>query len=311
MTSGTRNGVLDAIGGTALVRLDSLVPPGAAEVWVKLEGTNPTGSYKDRMAVSLIEGALHREEVRSGDTVVEYTGGSTGTSLAMVCAVTGLRFTAVFSDAFSASKRQAMEAFGATVVVERSDDGLITSELADRMRRRALDLADRDRHHYADQFGSPDVPRGYASIGREVAEALDGELDAVCMAVGTGGALMGTLAGLAETGVHPRAVAVEPAEAPLLTAGRAGAHTVEGVAVFSDPPFLDRTRVREVRVIAQERAFEMCRALARTEAIFGGGSTGLNVAAAIDVAQDLGRGHRVLTVACDSGLKYVGGHIYR
>lgn len=301
---------LAAIGRTPMVRLGALVPDGAAEVWVKLEGGNPTGSYKDRMAVSLLSNALRRGDVSPGDTVVEFTGGSTGTALGFVAGVLGLQFTAVFSDAFADSKRQAMEAFGATVLIEPSVDGMITTELAERMRRRAHELAAQPGFFYADQFGSPDVRRGYAPMGEEIADALDRDLDVFCTAVGTGGALMGTLDGLRRSGVDPEVVTVEPAEAPLLTTGVSGAHHVEGVAVFPDPPFLDRSVLADVRVVAQERAFEMCRSLARAEGVFGGASTGLNVCAAIDLAVELGEGHRVVTISCDTGLKYVGEDPY-
>jgi cysteine synthase A len=309
MSSDARS-LLSAIGGTPLVRLGPSVPDGAAEVWVKVEGTNPTGSYKDRMAVSVVTGALERGEVSPGDTIVEYTGGSTGTSLAFVSAVLGLNFTAVFSDAFSHSKKQAMEAFGATVLTEPSRGTGITPELAGRMRDRAYAVAERPGHYYADQFGSPDVRRGYAAMGAEIAAELDGDVDLLCVAVGTGGALMGTLDGLRAAGVTPEVVAVEPAESQLLTTGAPGAHRVEGVAVFPDPPFLERSALQDVRIVEQERAFAMCRRLARTEGIFAGGSTGLNVAAAIDLAVELGPGHTVVTLACDNGLKYLGGEIY-
>ena len=176
------SGVLEAIGGTPLVRLGASVPDGAAEVWVKVEGANPTGSYKDRMAVSVVIGALERGDVAPGDTIVEYTGGSTGTSLAFVCAVQGLEFTAVFSDAFSNSKKQAMEAFGATVLTEPSHGAGITPELAGRMRARAYALAEEPGHYYADQFGSPDVRRGYTTLGTEIAVGLDRDVDVLCVA---------------------------------------------------------------------------------------------------------------------------------
>ncbi|MDI3335680.1 cysteine synthase family protein [Defluviimonas aestuarii] len=299
-----------AIGNTPLVRLRKVVPGGAAEVWVKLEGGNPTGSYKDRMAISVLNAALERGDVSPGDTVVEFTGGSTGTALAFVSGVLGLKFTAVFSDAFSKSKQQAMEAFGAEVLVEKSVDGAITHELAERMRLRAHALADQPGHYYADQFGSPDVRTGYQTMGREIAEALDGDIDVVCAGVGTGGALMGSLDGMREMGVAPHVVALEPSQSPLLTTGRSGGHKVEGIAVFPDPPFLDRSQVSEVRMVNQERAFEMCRKLAREEGVFGGGSTGLNVCAAIELAIELGPGKRVVTFNCDSGAKYLGGPIY-
>ncbi|WNM28495.1 cysteine synthase family protein [Demequina capsici] len=302
--------ILTAIGGTPLIRLGGIVPDGAAEVWVKLEGGNPTGSYKDRMALSVIRAALERGDVRQGDTLVEFTGGSTGMSLALVAGVLGLKFTAVFSDAFSHSKQQAMEAFGATVVVEHSDDGLITTALAERMRERAHDLAAQPGHHYVDQFGSPDVPPGYVPMGTEIATSLGGEFDVFCHGVGTGGALMGALDGMRAAGASPQVVALEPTQAPLLSEGRSGAHSVEGIAVFTDPAFLDRSRLDDVRVIDQNRAFDTCRRLACSEGVFAGASTGLNVAAAIELAEQLGSGHRVVTIACDTGLKYLGEQPY-
>jgi len=307
---GKLGGGLAAIGNTPLVRLGPLVPDGAADVWVKLEGANPTGSYKDRMAISVLKNGVERGEMEPGDTVVEFTGGSTGTALAFVAAVLGLKFTAVFSDAFSASKQQAMEAFGATVLVEPSVDGTITPELAERMRQRAYALAERPGHVYADQFGSPDVRRGYAPMGEEIAAELEGAVDVVCAGVGTGGALMGALDGLHASGVTPDVVALEPTESRLLSTGVPGAHRVEGIAVFPEPPFLDRSAVSEVRAVDQDRAFEMCRRLAREEGVFGGGSTGLNVCAAIDLAVELGPGRRVVTFGCDNGVKYLGGPIY-
>lgn len=304
-------GGLAAIGNTPLVQLGKVVPDGAAEVWVKLEGGNPTGSYKDRMAVSLLSAALSRGDVSPGDTIVEFTGGSTGTALAFVSGVLGLKFTAVFSDAFSHSKLQAMEAFGAHVLIEKSVDGNITHELAERMRQRALALAERPCHYYADQFGSPDVRWGYAPMGEEIARTLDGKVDVFCAAVGTGAAMMGTLDGLRAQGVEPKVVALEPAQSPLLTTGKSGGHKVEGIAVFPEPPFLDRSILSGVRTVDQDKGFEMCRRLAREEGIFGGGSTGLNVCAAIEIAIEIGAGNRVVTLGCDNGVKYLGGHIYQ
>ncbi len=301
---------LAAIGNTPLVRLGKIVPEGAAEVWVKLEAGNPTGSYKDRMAISVLQAAMQRGDVEPGMTVVEYTGGSTGTALAFISGVLGLNFTAIFSDAFSKSKQQAMEAFGANVLVEPSVEGGITHELAERMKQRAYKLGEQPGHYYADQFGSPDVRRGYEPMGQEIADAFDGQVDVFCMGVGTGGAIMGSSDGMASVGCKPDIVALEPSQSPLLTTGKSGSHNVEGIAVFPDPPFLDRSKLSDVRTIDQERAFDMCRTLAREEGIFGGGSTGLNVCAAIDIAVELGAGKRVVTVNCDNGMKYLGGRIY-
>ena len=147
-------------------------------------------------------------------------------------------------------------------------------------------------------------------MGREISRALDGKLDVFCAAVGTGAALMGTLDGLHADGVRPTVIAIEPTQSPLLTTGKSGGHKVEGIAVFPQPPFLDRSIIADVRTVDQDKGFEMCRRLAREEGIFGGGSTGLNVCAAIEIAVELGPGQRVVTIACDNGIKYLGGHIY-
>ena len=302
---------LDAVGRTPLVRLRKFEPDQGAEIWLKLEGGNPTGSYKDRMAVSVLCRALERGDLRPGDRVVEYTGGSTGTALAFVSAVLGLRFTAVFSDAFSENKRLAMKAFGAEVLVEKSDGGSITPDLIARMKARAYGLAKEPGSFYADQFGSPDVRRGYEPMGREIAEDLGGDVDLLVAAVGTGAALMGAADGVRAAGANPAVIALEPRQSPLLTTGKGGPHRVEGIGVGFVPPFLDRSQLKDVRAIDQERAFEMCRRLASEAGIFGGGSTGLNVVAAIELARELGPHKRVVTLGCDNGAKYLGGHIYR
>lgn len=301
---------LGAVGGTPLVRLKEFEPENGAEIWIKLEGGNPTGSYKDRMAVSVLGRAMERGELGPGDRVVEYTGGSTGTALAFVSAVMGLQFTAVFSNAFSDSKRKAMEAFGAEVLVENSADGSITPDLIQRMKERAYALAKEPRSYYADQFGSPDVRAGYEPMGQEIASDLGGDVDVFVAAVGTGAALMGAADGLLKDGVSPRIVALEPLQSPLLTTGKGGPHLVEGIGVGFEPPFLDLDTVHDVRAIDQELAFEMCRTLARRAGVFCGGSTGLNVFAATELARELGPGRRVVTLGCDNGSKYLGGHIF-
>ncbi|QXT39539.1 PLP-dependent cysteine synthase family protein [Gymnodinialimonas ceratoperidinii] len=302
--------ILSTIGNTPLIRLAQIEPTGGAEIWLKLESGNPTGSYKDRMAVSVLTRAIERGALHPGDRVVEYTGGSTGTALAFVAAALGLRFTAVFSDAFSASKKQAMEAFGAEVLVEPSEDGTITPELIQRMKAHAYALAEEPGSFYAHQFGSPDVRAGYAPMGAEIAASLDGKLDCLIAAVGTGAALMGAADGLATAGCTPDVIALEPAQSPLLTTGKGGPHRVEGIGVGFAPPFLEQSRLADIRAIDQTRAFEMCRTLAREAGIFCGGSTGLNVTAAIDIAREFGPGKKIVTLGCDTGAKYLGGHIY-
>lgn len=301
---------LGAIGNTPLVRLNRFEPDCGAEIWIKLEGGNPTGSYKDRMAVSVLHRAMEKGELSAGDRVVEYTGGSTGTALAFVSAVLGLKFTAVYSNAFSDSKRKAMEAFGAEVLIEESADGTITPDLIQRMKARAYTLAEEPGSFYADQFGSPDVRPGYEPMGQEIAADLSHGFDVLVSAVGTGAALMGAVDGLSKEGMSPRVVALEPLQSPLLTTGTGGAHRVEGIGVGFEPSFLNREKVDDIRAIDQELGFDMCRRLASEAGIFCGGSTGLNVVAAIELAREIGSGNRVVTFGCDNGSKYLSGHIY-
>ena len=293
-----------AVGDTPLVRLKRIVPERSAEVWLKLESGNPTGSYKDRMAVAVIGRALERGDLRPGDRVVEYTGGSTGTALAFVCARTGLRFTAVSSDAFAAVKLQAMSAYGAEVLVEPSVDGTITPALIATMRERAHELGRESGSYYADQFGSPDVRAGYVPMGEEIAEQRRGAVDVICAGVGTGGALMGAADGLERAGVDCAVIALEPAQSPLLSTGRGGPHRVEGIGVGFEPPFLERERCREIRTVDENEAMAMARRLAIEEGLLCGVSTGLNVAAALRIAGELGPGHAVVTLGCDGGAKY-------
>ena len=302
--------LIAAIGRTPLVRLGSIVPADSAEVWIKCEGNNPTGSYKDRMAFGVISKALDRGDLKVGDRICEYTGGSTGTSIAFVSSILGLKFTAVTSTAFAASKIQAIRTYGADALLVESADGTLNPDLFARMEDRVRELVATEGFFYFDQFGSPDVRPSYAAMGAEIAEGMNGKIDAYCAAVGTGGSLMGTIDGLLDSGVNPDFYALEPVQSPMLTTGTGGSHRVEGIALGFVPPFLDMNLIEEVRAIDQEAGFEMCRTLAKQEGLLAGGSTGLNVVAALDLAIQLGPGKRVVTVACDNGIKYLGGHIY-
>jgi len=303
---------LDAIGvgSTPLVRLRRVTPDGAGEVWLKVESGNPTGSYKDRLAIAIVLGALERGDVAPGDRLVEYTGGSTGTALAHAAARAGLRFTAVSSDAFASVKLRSMVAYGAEVLIEPSDSGVITPELIARMRERAYALADEPGSWYTDQFGSADIRPGYAPMGAEIAEVLGNRVDVLCAGVGTGGALMGALDGLDAAGGRPDAVALEPTESPLLTTGTGGPHRIEGIGVGFAPPFLDHERLTEIRTVDQAVAMTMCRRLAAEEGLLCGPSTGLNVVAAIQLAVERGPRSVVATFGVDSGAKYLDGGLF-
>ena len=302
-------GVLETIGNTPVVRLKRLVPAGAAEVFVKLEYFNPTGSYKDRMALAMIDGAEARGELRPGMRVVEYTGGSTGSSLAMVCAVKGYRFEPLSSDAFAQEKIRTMEAFGAAVEILPSEGGKVTPGLFDRFKARIAQMKEEPGTFWTDQFHNTDALNGYRGIGDELRRQL-GSIDAFCGAVGTAGMLVGVSRALKEGDSHTRIVALEPATSPVLTAGHGGPHRVEGTAAGFVPPHLTRADYDEARAIDENEAREMVRRLAREEGVFAGVSTGLNVVAALQLARELGAGRRVATVAVDTGLKYLAGDLF-
>ena len=302
--------LLDAIGNTPLVELRRVVPAGCARVFIKLEYFNPTGSYKDRMARSVIEGAESRGALKPGMRVVEFTGGSTGSSLAMVCAVKGYRFAPVSSDAFAREKLETMRAMGADLILVPSDGGKITPALFDRMKAEIAKEAAQPDAFFADQFHNDDVLEGYAGIAHELRASLGDEMTAYCGAVGTGGMLMGVSRALKAAGSKARIVALEPAESPAISTGKSGAHRVEGIGVGYWPPHLKKEAFDDIRVVAEADARAMARRLAREEGILAGTSTGLNVCGAIELAKEIGPEGIVVTVAVDSGLKYLAGDLY-
>ena len=301
--------VLKTIGHTPVVQLKRLAPGGRADVFVKLEYFNPTGSYKDRMALAMIEGAEARGALRPGMRVVEYTGGSTGSSLAMVCAVKGYRFAPLSSDAFAREKIRTMEAFGADVEIVPSEGGKVTPGLFDRFRARIAVMKDEPDTFWTDQFHNADALNGYRQIGVELLQQL-GSIDVFCGAVGTAGMLVGVSRALKAAGSRTRIVALEPSGSPVLTTGRGGAHRVEGTAPGFVPSHLAREDYDDARAIDEEDARAFARRLAKEEGIFGGISTGLNVLAACQLAAGLEPGRRVATVAVDTGLKYLAGDLF-
>ncbi|MFZ1438555.1 MAG: PLP-dependent cysteine synthase family protein [Candidatus Microthrix subdominans] len=302
--------MLDAIGHTPVVRLNKVVPAGAADVYVKLEWFNPTGSYKDRMALAMIVEAERRGDLTPGMTVVEYTGGSTGSSLAYVCAVKGYRFRVVSSDAFAAEKLKTMQAFGAELTIVPSDGGKVTPELIPAMVAQAAEFAAEPGAYWTDQLNNADSLVGYRGVGSELIEQMDRPIDVFCAMVGTAGLAMGVSAAFADAGAATRFVILEPASTAVISGGDPGTHSVEGTGIGFVPPLLDRERYDEVRPIDEAQGRVMARRLASEEGLLAGTSTGLNVVGAIDLAVELGSGNSVVTVACDTGLKYLAGDLY-
>lgn len=302
--------ILRAIGNTPVVRLQHIVEPGSADVLVKLEYFNPTGSYKDRMALAMIEGAEASGALKPGMRVVEFTGGSTGSSLAMVCAVKGYAFVPVSSDAFAKEKLNTMRAFGADLRIVASEGGKITPGLFDRMRDEVQRLLEEPGTFWTDQFHNDDAIAGYMAIGRELFEQTGGNLDAFCGAVGTAGMLTGVSKALKAAGCAARIVALEPVSAPMLTAGHGGTHRVEGIAPGFVPAHLTPDVYDEARAVDEAQARVMAKRLAKEEGVFAGTSSALNVVAALKLAGEMGPGKVVATVAVDSGLKYLAGDLF-
>jgi len=301
---------LDAIGKTPIVQLQKIVPEGSADILVKLEYFNPTGSMKDRMALAMIEEAEARGDLQPGMTVVEYTGGSTGSSLAFVCAVKGYNFKAVSSDAFSREKLQTMKAFGADLFIVPSEGGQVTPYLVPKMMEKARALAESDDCYFTNQLHNSDSIVGYRKIGGEILGQVDRRIDAFCGSVGTAGMLMGVSQELRHVYPEVRIVALEPATTAVISGDSAGSHHVEGIGIGFVPPLLDGELYDEARGIDEKESRLMARLLAREEGVFAGTSSGLNVVGALQLAEELGEGKTVVTVAVDSGLKYLADDLY-
>jgi cysteine synthase A len=303
--------ILQAIGNTSIVRLRRVVPHGCADIVVKLEWENPTGSMKDRMARSAISRAEEDGRLKVGDTVVEYSGGSTGTSLALVCSAKGYRLQIVSSDAFSREKRDHMVALGAELTLVPSEGGLSTRKLFLDMIETARRLSQAPHTFWFNQLENPDIIPGYYTLGEEIWAQTKGKVAAFVQAVGTMGSLRGVATVLKRQQPGTRIVAVEPAESAVLSGGEPGAHDIEGIGIGRTPPLWEPALVDEVMPVSTGDAEDMARRLAREEGLCAGTSSGANVVAAVRLARRLGPGATVVTLIIDSGLKYLGTRVYR
>ena len=301
--------ILKTIGNTPLVKLSKIVPPHCADIYVKLEYFNPTGSYKDRMALAIVEEAEKRGDIKNGTAIVEYTGGSTGTSLAFICAVKGHRFKAITSDAFAKEKIQTIQLFGAELEIIPSVGGKITPDLFVRMEERVLQLQ-KEGAYWTEQFENKDAIIGYSKMGKEIIDQLNRPITVFCAGVGTAGMMTGVGSELRKANGAIRIVALEPDGSPFLTKGEKGSHRVEGIGTGRIPPLLKKEAYDEAMAIDESKARETARLMASQEGIFAGTSSGLNVSAAIEIGKKLGPGHTIVTIACDSGMKYLAGDLY-
>ena len=303
--------ILQAIGNTSLVQLRKVVPPNAADIFVKLEWENPTGSMKDRMALAVISCAEEDGRLKPGETVVEYTGGSTGASLALVCAARGYRLRIVTSDAFSKEKRDHMTALGAELTLVPSEGGLTTKKLIQDMIETARTMSQEPNTFWIDQLNNQDSIAGYHALGEEIWSQTEGRVGAFVHSAGAAASARGVATVLKRHKPGVRIVVVEPAESSVLLGGPPGAHRIEGTGIGRTPPLWEPGLVDEILAVSTSDAENMARRLAREEALFAGTSSGANVVAAIRVADRLGRGATVVTLMVDSGLKYLSTDVYR
>ncbi len=298
-------GILAAIGDTSLMALRHIVPENGARVLLKLESENPTGSMKDRMALAMIEAAEADGRLKPDGQVVEYTGGSTGVSLALVCAVKGYPLHIVSSDAFAREKLDHMRILGARLDIVPSESGRMTEKLTRDMIEAARVVAERTGAFWTDQMKNRDQLAAYHRLADEIWRQTSGRIDGFVQSVGTAASLRGTAEELRRRTDRIEIVAVEPSESAVLSGGPAGAHRIDGIgAGYVVPLWQDGIADRIERVSTGE-AKAMALRLAREEGLFAGTSTGANVIAALRLAERLGPDATVVTVMCDTGMKYL------
>ena len=303
--------ILQSIGSTSLVRLRHVVPPGCGQVFAKLEWENPTGSMKDRAALAMISKAEADGRLKAGDTVLEYTGGSTGISLALVCVARGYPLQIITSDAFSPDKRDQMAAFGAELTLVPSEGGLTTKKLILDMVEAARERSQQPHTYWTNQLSNLDSITGYYPLGEEIWEQTGGTAAAFVHSVGTAASLRGVATVLKKHHSKIKVIAVEPAESPVLSGGQPGPHKIEGVGIGYTPPLWEPGLVDEIMAVKTADAKEMARRLAREEGLFAGTSSGANVLAAIRLAERLGPDAKIVTLMVDSGMKYLSTDVYK
>jgi cysteine synthase len=299
--------ILSRIGNTAMLPLRKIVPANGARILVKLEHENPTGSLKDRMALAMVEAAERGGRLGPGGTVVEYTGGSTGVSLALVCAVKGYPLHIVSSAAFAREKLDHMRLLGATLTLVESDGGRMTAKLTRDMIERARGIAVETGGFWTDQLNNADQLAAYEKLAEEIWTQTAGRIDGFVQAVGSAASFRGTAEALKRRHPALAAVAVEPAESAVLSGGAPGAHKIDGIGAGFVVPLWREGVADRIERVSTEEARAMVLRLAREEGLFAGTSTGANVIAALRLAETLGPGATVVTLLCDSGMKYLKG----
>jgi len=297
--------ILHCIGNTSLLALRHIVPSNGARMLLKLESENPSGSMKDRMALAMIEAAEADGRLKAGGSVVEYTGGSTGVSLAFVCAVKGYPLHIVSADAFSQEKLDHMRLLGATLQIVPSESGGMTEKLTRDMVEAARIIAAQTGAFWTDQLNNRDQLAAYHKLAEEIWLQTGGDIDGFVQSVGTAASLRGMVEALRRYNEKIRIVAVEPSESPVLSGGKPGSHKIDGMGAGFVVPLWRKDIADHIELVSTEEAIAMAFRLAREEGLFAGTSTGCNVIAALRLAEELGPGATVVTIMCDTGMKYL------
>ncbi len=305
MTNELQRDILHCIGNTSLVPLRRIVPGNGSRILLKLESENPTGSMKDRMALAMIQAAEADGRLTAGGSVVEYTGGSTGVSLALICAVKGYRLHVVTSDAFAPEKLDHMRILGARLQIVQSERGGMTEKLTRDMIEAARIIASETGGFWTDQLNNRDQIAAYHEMAEEIWTQADGPIDGFIQSVGTAASIRGVGEALRRHSQAIRIVAVEPSESPVLSGGPAGAHRIDGVGAGFVVPLWQEDIADQIEQVSTEEAIAMAMRLAREEGLFAGTSTGGNVIAALRLAEQLGPDATIVSVMCDTGMKYL------
>ena len=307
---GIDKSILQRIGGTPLLQLRRIVPEGCARILIKIESVNPTGSMKDRMALAMIQAGERTGRLKPGQRVVEYTGGSTGVSLALICAARGYPLSIVTSDAFSVEKRNHMAALGAELTVIPSSNGGMDAALTRSMVEAARKITEQTGAFWTDQLRNTDQLTAYHGMADEIWAQTGGRIDAFVQSTGTAACVRGVAEALRKKKPDIRIVAVEPKESAVLSGGKTGVHKIEGTGAGFVVPLWHPSIADEIATVSTDEAMVVARQLARTDALFAGTSTGANLVAAIGTGKRLGRDATVVTVMCDTGLKYMSTRLY-
>jgi cysteine synthase len=305
MMKGLQRNILDRIGNTSLLALRNIAPKSGARILLKLENENPTGSMKDRMALAMIETAEADGRLAADGSVVEYTGGSTGVSLSLVCAVKGYALHIVTSDAFAREKLEHMKIMGAKLHIVRSESGRMTEKLTRDMIDAARIIAGETGAFWTDQLNNRDQLAAYHRLAEEIWIETGGLIDGFVQSVGTAASLRGTGEALRRHDDRISIVAVEPSESPVLSGGKTGAHKIDGIGAGFVVPLWQEGIADRIEQVSTEAAVAMTVRLAREEGIFAGTSTGANVIAALRLAERLGPDATIVTIMCDTGMKYL------